>query len=117
MPSDAARGAEVGQNALFAAWAARDANAPAVPDQQVREDAPVLARDEPLQVALDLDRVVLSRQAESLRETPHVRVDDDPLRVAELGRDDVRGLAGDAGQARELVERARDLAVVVLDQH
>jgi hypothetical protein len=55
-----------------------------VPDEQVREDAPVLARHEPLQVALDLDRVVLPREAEPLREAPHVRIDDDALRVAKL---------------------------------
>jgi len=63
---------------------ARDADAPAVPDQQVWEDAPVLARHEALQVTLDLDRVVLPREAEPLREPPHVGVDDDALRVAEL---------------------------------
>jgi len=88
-----------------------------VPDQQVREDAPVLAGNEALEVALDLDRVVLLREAEPLREAPYVRVDDDALRVAELGRDDVRSFARHPGQARELVERARNLAVVLLDQH
>ena len=59
----------------------------------------------------------LPREAEALREPAHVRVDDDALRVAELGRDDVRGLPRDARQARELVEGARHLAVEVLDQH
>jgi len=68
-----------------------------VPDQQVRENAPVLARHEALQVALDLDRVVLLGETEPLREAPHVRIDDDALGVAELGRDDVRCLAGDSG--------------------
>jgi hypothetical protein len=63
---------------------ARDADAPAVPDEQVRENAPVLERHEALQVALDLDRVFLPREAEPLREAPHVRIDDDALRVAEL---------------------------------
>ena len=71
-----------------------------MPDQQVRNDPPVLARDDPLEVALDLDRVVLPRQAEPLREPADVRVDDDPLRLAELGGDDVGRLARDAGKAR-----------------
>jgi hypothetical protein len=62
----------------------------------VREHAPVLARHEALQVALDLDRVVLSRQAEALGEPADVRVDDDALRLAQLGRDDVRRLPRDA---------------------
>jgi hypothetical protein len=64
-----------------------------VPDQLVREHAPVLARNEALEVALDLDRVVLLRQAESLRQAAHVGVDDDALCLAELGRDDVGGLS------------------------
>jgi hypothetical protein len=52
------------------------------------------------EVALDLHRVVLPRQAEPLREPADVRVDDDPLRLAELGGDDVRRLARDARQAQ-----------------
>ena len=39
------------------------------------------------------------------------------LRVAELGGDDVRRLARDAGKPQQLVERPRHLAVVLLDQH
>ena len=46
-----------------------------------------------------------------------MRVDDDSLRVAELRRDDVRGLARDAGQRHELLEPPRNLAVEVLDEH
>ena len=57
------------------------------------------------------------RQAEALREPAHVRVDDDSLRVAELGRDDVRGLARNSGQPHELIEPPRNLAVEVLDEH
>src|SRR5919201_2719789 len=90
--SDTARRAQVGQDALLAERAAGDADSPTVPDQEVREAAPLLARDELLEVELALHRVVLLRQAEPLREPPHVRVDDDPLRVAELRRDDVRRL-------------------------
>jgi hypothetical protein len=55
----------------------------------------VLPRHEPLEIALDLHRVLLPRQPEPLREPANVGVDDDPLRLAELGRDDVRRLAGD----------------------
>jgi len=88
-----------------------------VPDEQVREDAPVLARDEALQVTLDLDGVFLAREAEALREPPDVRVDDDALSVAELGRDDVRRLARHSREPGQLGERPRDLAVELLDQH
>ena len=83
----------------------------------MREARPVLARHELHEVALDLHRVLLLRQPEPLRQPPHVRVDDDPLRGPELGGDDVRGLARDAGQADELRQRARHLAVELLEQH
>jgi len=88
-----------------------------VPDQQVREDSPVLARDDALEVALDLYRIVQTRQPQSLRQPADVRVDDDALGLAELGGDDVRGLARDARQPRQLLERPRNLAVELLDQH
>src|SRR5438552_7172173 len=81
------------------------------------EATPVGTRHEPLEVALDLDRIFLPRQPEPLREPAHVRIDHDPLRVAQLGGDDVRGLAGDAGQPDEFLEAARDTAVELLEQH
>ena len=46
-----------------------------------------------------------------------MRVDDDALRVAELGGDDVRRLARDAGQAQQLLDRPRHLPVELLEQH
>src|SRR5206468_1611055 len=82
---DAARRAEVAEHAVGAARRTGDADPAAVPDQEMREDPPPRARDDPLQVALDLHRLLLARQAEALREPPHVRVDDDALRVSELG--------------------------------
>jgi hypothetical protein len=63
----------------------------------VREDAPVLAGDEALEVALDLDRILLLRQPEALRETADVCVDDDALGIPELRGDDVRGFPRDTG--------------------
>ena len=62
-------------------------------------------RHEPDEVALDFLRILLAREAEPLRQPADVGVDDDPLRMPELGGDDVRRLAPDAGQAHELVER------------
>jgi len=59
----------------------------------MREPTPVLARDEPLQVALDLHGVLVTREPQALREASHVCVDDDPLRVAQLRGNDVRRLA------------------------
>src|SRR6266550_8402736 len=102
--SDTRRRAEVVDDALLAVRHPCDADAPAVPDQQVREAAPVLARHEPDQIALDLDRILLTRQPQALRQPPDVRVHDDPLRSAELRGNDVGGLPRDAGQAYELLE-------------
>ena len=71
----------------------------------MREARPIGARHDLLEVAFDPHRVLLTGQAEPLREPPDVRVDDDALRVPELRRDDVRGLARDAGEANQLLER------------
>src|SRR5581483_7348709 len=51
---DAARRAEIREHALLAARGAGEADAAAVPDEEVREDAPLLARHEPDEVLLDL---------------------------------------------------------------
>ena len=82
----------------------------------MRETRPVGPRDDLLEVALDLDRVLLPGQPEPLREAANVRVDDDALRVPELGGDDVRRLAGNAGKPHQLVEPRRHLAVELLEQ-
>src|SRR5262249_14605757 len=115
--SDTTGRAEVVHDAILAAGTTRDADPPAVPDHQMRKAAPVGARDEPDEVALDLDRILLSREPEPLREAPDVRVDDDPLRLAELGRDHVARLARDARQPDQLFEARRHLAVELLEQH
>src|SRR5205807_2455197 len=56
-------------------------------------------------------------ESEPLRQPAHVRVDDDPLCVAALRGDDVRGLARDARQAQQLRHRGRHLAAELFDQH
>src|SRR5205085_2314347 len=107
-------GTEVVDDADLAQRATRVTDAATVPDQQMRKTGPVLARHESDEIAFDLHRVLLPREAEPLGQPAHVRVDDDPLRIAELGRDDVRRLARDAGQPHELLEPPRNLAVELL---
>src|SRR5581483_11308346 len=114
--SDTRGGAEIHENAILAARAARVAHPAPVPDHQMREASPVGARHEPDEIALDLDRILLLRQPEPLREPAHMRVDDDPLRLPELGRDDVRRLAGNTRQADQLLEPRRNLTVELLEQ-
>src|SRR5262249_2700101 len=94
--SDTTGGAEVVHDAILAARPPSVADAPAVPDQEVREAPPIGARHEPDEVALDLDRILLAREPEPLREAPDVRVDDDALRLTDLGRDAGPRLAADA---------------------
>ena len=88
-----------------------------MPDEQVREPSPVRSGNDPLKVALDLDRVLVARQPEPLGEPSDVGVNDDPLGVTELRRDDVRGLAGDSGQPQQVLEAVWHDAVELLQQH
>src|SRR5436190_203659 len=83
---------------------ASDADTSAVPDEEMRKPPPLLARDELREVALDLDRIFLTRQTESLRQPADMRVDDDALRVPAFGRDDVGRLARHARQPQQRVE-------------
>src|SRR5690349_9926133 len=85
-----------GQRAYRAARLARVAHAAAVEDQPVREHGPALARHDRHERELDLDRVGLARQRESMREPADVRVDDEPGNSERVPEDDVRGLAPDA---------------------
>src|SRR5215469_14984231 len=55
--SDTRRRAEVVHDAILAARAPRVADAATVPDQEVREPAPVGPRHEPDEITLDLHRV------------------------------------------------------------
>ena len=57
------RGAQILDHALLAARSACVADAPPVPDEEVREARPVGARHDALEVALDLHRVVLAASA------------------------------------------------------
>src|SRR5262249_22763664 len=114
---EACGGAQVDQHAVLAARAAGIADAAPVPDEQMRKPCPVGPRHHPLEIAFDLHRILLTREAETLREATHMRVDDDPLSVPELGGDDVRRLARDPRQPQELLESPRYLTVELLEQH
>ena len=83
----------------------------------MRKPVPVGGGHELDEVALDLDRVVLARQAKSLRDTTDMRVDHHSLSLTELGGDDVCGLTRHAGQPKQLGDRPRDNAVELIEQH
>ena len=79
----------------------------------------MLGRQDLPQLHLDLHRIFeVIHKAEEIRNADAVRVHDrgagDLEHVAE---DEVRGLAPDAGQSRQLLHRARQLPAVFLQQH
>ncbi len=95
----------------------RVTDAPAVPDQGVAEEDPLVAREETHQVLLDRLRLDLVGEAEAPGHALDVGVDHEPRRDAVGGAEhDVRGLARDAGQRDQLLEIARHLAAEPLDQ-
>ena len=109
-------GTQIEQDALGAARGARDADCPAVPDQEVRPLDPGRARHDRHEVALDLLRIGLEREPEPPREAAHVRVHRDALAPAErVAADDGGGLAPHPGKPDELRRRARHPAAVALE--
>ncbi len=77
---------------------------------------PFLAREESIQVGLDLDRVGVARPAEPAGQAADVRVDDDAVGRAEgVSEDDVRGLPADPGKRVKRFHRPRDEPAVRLD--
>ena len=84
-------------------------------DQKGVEQPPLPAGEELHQVPLDLLRVVLPAQPQFLGEAADVGVHGDPRGHAEgVVEDDVRGLAGHAGEGEEILHRLGDLPAVGL---
>src|SRR5262245_46658101 len=92
---DLSSGRAVGlKGAASAIGASGVADAAAVPDELVAELGPFLARDLLHQIALDLHRISLAREAQALREARDVRVDHHAVVDAEGGAEHhVGGLA------------------------
>ena len=64
-----ARGTQVAYDAALTLGRTRKPDSAAVPDQEVREDPPPSARDELLEVVLDLDGILFACQSQTLRES------------------------------------------------
>ena len=83
----------------------------------MREVDPLLLRQLFHQVALDLHRVGLCRQAQPLGEPRHVRIDHHAGGDAEgRAQHDVGRLAAHARQVHEFLQRRGHLAAVLVDQ-
>ena len=98
------RRAERRQRAAGAVRLAREADAPAVPDQLVADPDPAAPAGSTCIRSFSMSfGSVLRVSAEAHRQPLHVRVDDDALGDAVGGAEhDVRGLARDAGQGGQL---------------
>src|SRR5450759_678131 len=114
---DTAGRADVTEHADFALGRSGVADSPPVKDEQVREQCPIFAGKQRHQILLYFDRILLLREAEAETQPSHVSVDDYAFVLPErVAKDDVCGLASDAGKLDESVHRIWHLAVVALDQ-
>jgi hypothetical protein len=84
----------------------------AVPDQPVREQGPLLAREQLPDFLLDLDRVFLLRPAEPAGEPAEVRVHRDARDAERVPQHHVGRLAADAGQGDQVLLPAGHLPAV-----
>ncbi len=110
-------GAELGQHALPAPRLAGVAHPPAVPDHEMRKPVPVGPGHDLDEIALDLHRILFAGQPETLRDPPHVGIDDDALRLPQLRRNNIGRLPGHSRQPQQLGDRPRHRSSELLDQH
>ena len=88
----------------------------AVGDEPMTPDRPMLARNDPHEVALNFLGVSVRRQLEPVRQPADVRVHHDALVDAEgVAEHDIRGLAPDARQRAQLLHLLRNLAAVACE--
>jgi hypothetical protein len=87
-----------------------------VQDHPQPERPPLGGRHEPVELVLDLDRVVVLGQPEAVRHARHVGVDGQPREAEHHAADHVARLAADTRQRDEVVEVGGHLTVEPLDQ-
>jgi hypothetical protein len=75
----------------------------------LRDSRPLGFREEPLKVLFHQVWIVGSSQAESLRHTFHMSIDDDARLTEGITKNDIRGFSADARQGDQLFHRVRDL--------
>ena len=68
------------------------------------------------QLRLDLDRVVALGDADAVRHAQHMTIDRQPGHAERVAEHDVRRLAADARQRRQLLHVGRHLAAVLGDE-
>jgi hypothetical protein len=88
----------------------------AVEDHPVAEIGPLLLRDEPGDLGLDLDRVVLGGPAEPADQPAEMGVHGEPRYSERVAEHHVGGLPADPGKDHQVRHATGDLAVEALDQ-
>src|SRR2546425_8870021 len=87
-----------------------------VPDDLMREENPLLSRNDLHQVLLDLLWIVVLRQFQSSRDAMDVGVHDQTFGLAEPGaQDDVGGFAGHSWQREQVIHVLGNLAAELAD--
>lgn len=105
--------AQMGQHAVLTARRPGGTHPPPVQDQPHRERRPLCSGEEALELRRYLFGIIVASETEASRQTPHVRVHDNPRGDAEaLAEDDLGCLTPDTGQRNEGIEIGRYLAAV-----
>lgn len=108
--------AEVFEGTVDALGLAGNAEPASVPDNLVGEENPLFAWDDSHQVSFDFLRVSLRGEFEAARDAVYVGVDDYSFGDLEpRPQDNVRSLAGDAGQGEEVLHVERNLPAEIGD--
>lgn len=108
--------ADVFQKTIGAFRLAGNAEGASVQDDLVREDNPLVPRDDAHKVLLDVLGIVVGGQLQPARDAVDVSVHDDAFGLVEPGAEnDIRRLAGDAGQREELIHVVGNLAAEIVD--
>ena len=111
------RAKNAANSVVFARPTTRLARSATVKDQQVREHAPLVAREQSHEIALDHRSGLGARESKSFGEPFDVRVDHDTdVDAKRVAKDDVRGLASDTAQFEQMLELRRHFAAMFSNQ-
>src|SRR5690348_3311039 len=112
------RRAKVTEDAMLALGCACHAYLPTVLDEQVREQRPLRPREKLHEILLDLDRIRLARERQTLAKARDVGVDHHPFIASErIPEDDICRLAAHTGQPDQLLHLRRYRATMSLRNH
>lgn len=80
-------------------------------NEYVRQGRPGFSGMQRHQVLLDLDRVLIPRPPQSVRDSTHVRIDDHAISAEAYSNNHVRSLPAHASESYQLFKRFRDVTL------